>query len=81
VSLGDPIDKIVIWDSADLRLQADQINVDMTPHFDGILQKSILRPTSVESHDGDPVALIISGCKAAYAVIHYVDDAKNCHEI
>jgi hypothetical protein len=81
LSLGDAIDENVIWDSTDLHLQADQINVDTTPHFDGILQKSMLRPTSVEGHDGDPVALIISGCKAADAVIYHVDDAMNCHGI
>jgi hypothetical protein len=81
LSLGDAIDEIVIWDLADLRLQADQINIDTAPHFDGILQKSMLRPTSVEGHDGDPVALIISGCKAADTVIHHVDDARNCHGI
>jgi hypothetical protein len=81
LNLGDAIDEIVIWDSTNLRLQADQINVDTTPHFDGILQKSMLRPTSVEGHDGTPVALIISGCKAADGVIHHVDDAKNCDGI
>jgi hypothetical protein len=81
LSLEDAIDETVIWDSADLRLQADQINVDTTPHFDGILQKSILRPTSVEGHDGDPLALIILGCKAADTVIHHVDIARNCHGI
>jgi hypothetical protein len=64
-----------------LRLQADQINVDTTSYFDGILQKSMLRPTSVEGHDGDLVALIISSCKAADVVIHHVNDARNCHGI
>jgi hypothetical protein len=81
LSLGNAIDETVIWDSVDLHLQADQINVDMTPHFDGILRKSMLRPTSVEGDDGGIVALIISGCKAADGVIHHVDDARNCHGI
>jgi hypothetical protein len=81
LSFGDAMDKNIIWDSTDLRLQGDQINVDTTPHFDGILLKSMLRPTSVEGHDGDPVVLIISSCKAADAVIHHVDNAKNCHGI
>jgi hypothetical protein len=81
LSLGNAIDEIIIWDSIDLYLQDDQINVDTTPHFDGILQKSMLRPTSVEGHDGDLVALIISGCKAADNVIHHVNDARNCHGI
>jgi hypothetical protein len=81
LNLGDAIDETVIWDSVDLRLQADQINVDMTPHFDGILLKSMLRPTSVEGHDGDLVVLIILGCKAADGVIHHVDDTRNCHGI
>jgi hypothetical protein len=72
LSLGNAIDETVIWDSADLHLQADQINVDTTTHFDGILRKSMSRPTSVEGHDGDPMALIILGCKATNGVIHHV---------
>jgi hypothetical protein len=81
LSLGNAIDETIIWDSTDLHLQADQINVDTTPHFNGILQKSMLRPTSVEGHNRDPVALIISGYNAADGVIYHVDNAKNCHGI
>jgi hypothetical protein len=78
--LRDAIDENILWDSADLHLQADLTDVDPTPYFDAILQKSMLRPTSVESHDGDIVKLIILGCKVADTIIHHVDDARSCHQ-